>query len=306
RLEADEVLDPKQIAFLITRPRTGGPREAPTWLAHLQALFSGLYTVDNMDFVLRDAYMSGYNVKAFDLFRLLHYSFFTPQGLTIHARGLRALINFIEVRANLFRTIYFHRTVRALDVALEEVFGDTMPHLFTGNPLEKLDEYRRFTEASFLVDVERFAASDNQALRALGDRWQLILSRKLLWKMAAERATYFHSGQAEQTTIFSEPDVIAKRLRKKLPRELREIELRVDVARHYHRPSTKLPAGGQNFVLDPAEKSPRELSDYELFRELPLSFSICRIYARDHAHDGPIQQALTAVLGDAADAKTNM
>ena len=48
------------------------------------------------------------------------------------------------------------------------------------------------------------------------------------------------------------------------------------------------------------------LSDYELFRELPLSFSICRIYARDHAHDEPIQKALQAVLGDAGDAKTNM
>ena len=37
-----------------------------------------------MDFVLRDAYMSGYNARAFDLERLLHYSFFSSQGLTIH------------------------------------------------------------------------------------------------------------------------------------------------------------------------------------------------------------------------------
>ena len=85
-----------------------------------------------MDFVLRDAYMSGYNTKAFDLSRLLHYSFFTPQGLTIHARGLPTLINFIETRANLFRTIYFHRTVRALDLALEDLFPETMQHLFHG------------------------------------------------------------------------------------------------------------------------------------------------------------------------------
>lgn len=303
-----EELDPAQIGWLIRRPsrKEGQEQGHPDWLVKLRSLFSGIYTVDNMDFVLRDSYMSGYNVKAFDLFRLLHYSFFTAEGLTIHARGLRALINFIEVRANLFRTIYFHRTVRGLDVALAEVFSETMPFLFPGNPLEHLDEYRRFTESSFLVDVQRWPASNDLVLKRLGERWQNMLSRKVLWRMAAERAMYFHSGQSEQTTIFSEPDVVEKRLRRKLPKEIRDIELKVDIARHYHRPSTRLPAGGQNYVFDPAEGAPRELSDYELFRELPLSFSICRIYARDHAHDQPIQKALFAVLGDAGDAKTNM
>ena len=303
-----EELDPAQVGWLICRPsrKLADDQGHPDWLVKLRSLFSGIYTVDNMDFVLRDSYMSGYNVKAFDLFRLLHYSFFTPQGLTIHSRGLRALINFIEVRANLFRTIYFHRTVRGLDVALADVFAETMPHLFSGNPLEHLDEYLHFTESSFLVDVQRWPRSADPTLKRLGEKWHNLLSRKVLWRMAAERAMYFHSGQSEQTTIFSEPDVVEKRLRRKLPKEIRDIELKVDIARHYHRPSTRLPAGGQNFVFDPAEGTPRELSDYELFRELPLSFSICRIYARDHAHDEPIQKALQSVLGDAGDAKTNM
>ena len=30
----------------------------PAWLRLLRSLFSGVYTVDNMDFVLRDSYMS--------------------------------------------------------------------------------------------------------------------------------------------------------------------------------------------------------------------------------------------------------
>jgi len=112
----------------------------------------------------------------------------------------------------------------------------------------------------------------------------------------------FSFGQSEQTTIFSEPEVVEKRLRRNCERD-RDIELTVDIARHYHRPSTKLPSGGQNFVFDPAEGAPRELSDYELFRELPLSFSICRIYARDHLHDPQIQKALVSLLGDSGDAK---
>ncbi len=308
QLQPLEELEPQQIAWLIRRPQVNSPREEgqPDWLRKLRALFSGIYTVDNMDFVLRDAYMTGYNTKAFDLSRLLHYSFFTPSGLTIHARGLPALINFIETRANLFRTVYFHRTVRALDLAMEEIFAETMPHLFPGNPLEYLDDYRRLTETTFLVDVQRWADGDDPEKKRLGEYWNRLLSRNIHWKMACERTINFHSGPAEQTSIFSEPLLVEKRVRKKLPKAIRDIPLRVDVARHYHRPSGKLPAGGQNFLLDPANGIPQELNDDELFRALPTSFLIFRIYSTDHQYDEALHKALHGALGDVSDSKTNM
>jgi len=308
KLQPLEELEPKQIAWLICRPnpRTDDADGHPDWLKKLRALFSGIYTVDNMDFVLRDAYMSGYSMRAFDISRLMHYSFFTSDGLTIHARGLSTLVNFIETRANLFRTIYFHRTVRALDLALEELFPETMNRLFDGNPLDNLDGYRQLTESSFLVDVQRFSHSENSETRALGARWNDLLSRKVTWKMACERTIHFHSNIAESTTIYSEPALVEKRVRERLPEPLQEIELSVDVARHYHRPSGRLPAGGQNFLLDPAVGAPRELNDDDLFRSLPVSFSIFRIYSKDHGHDSELNAALNAVLGESGDSKTNM
>lgn len=308
RLQPLEELDPQQISWLIRRPKKEAASEEghPDWLRKLRSLFSGIYTVDNMDFVLRDAYMSGYNTKAFDLNRILHYSFFSPAGLTIHSRGLPTLINFIETRANLFRTIYFHRTVRAVDLALEELFPETMPYLFQGNPLQNLDGYRKLTESSFLVDVMRWADNPQPELQNLGQRWKQILARQVHWKMACERTLNFHSGTAERTTIFSEPDLVVRRLRDRLPPALKLIPLNIDVARHYHRPSGRLPAGGQNFLLDPAVGTPQELSDDDLFRALPISFCIFRIYSKDHRHDSVLNTALNSVLGDASDAKTNM
>jgi len=302
-----EELDPQQIAWLIRRPKRNESDEGhPDWLKKLRSLFSGIYTVDNMDFVLRDAYTSGYNTKAFDLSRMLHYSFFTPAGLTIHARGLPTLINFIETRANLFRTIYFHRTVRALDLAIEDVFADTMRHLFSGNPLDDLEKYRKFDESTFIVDVRRWADSANPEVKALGDQWQNILHRNVSWKMAAERTMHFHSAQSDQMTIFSEPQLIERRLRSKLPAAMREVPLKFDVAKHYHRPSGRLPAGGQNFLIEPPHGEPTELSDDALFRALPISFLIFRVYAQDHAYDVEINTALGALLGASADSKTNM
>ena len=172
--------------------------------------------------------------------------------------------------------------------------------------MEKLDEYLGFTESSFLVDVGRFHKSDDPEVQELAKCWQGLLSRNVEWKMACERSINFHSESAVHTSIFSEPELVEKRVRAKLPGELKQIPIRIDVARHYHRPSGRLPAGGQNFLLDPGTGKTQELSDDELFRALPVSFLIFRIYTRDHLHDSEMTNALNAALGEVSDSKTNM
>jgi hypothetical protein len=132
--------------------------------------------------------------------------------------------------------------------------------------------------------VARWADSSDPTLRELGTHWKAIINREEMWRMACERTMHFHSGQAESTTIFSEPDLVERRVRESLPKPLREIPLRIDVARHYHRPSARKPAGKQNYWYDTASGVSHELDDDELFRSLPTSFIIFRIYSRDHGH----------------------
>ncbi len=306
-LEPHEQLDPAQIAYLIARPRSGDADDAPRWLTLLRSLFSGIYTIDNMDFVLRDALMSGYSARAFDLERLLHYSFFTPQGLTIHARGVAALVSFMGVRADLFRTVYFHRTVRAIDLTLADLFADSKAYLFPGNPLEYLEAYRRFTEWSLLVDVARWTDSDDARQRDLGERWQALLNRQIPWKMACQRNLVFDAQQAERSSIFSRAELVERELRAALPEQLAALPFKVDLARHLHRPDTRGPSAGQNFLYDPARGEPRPLTDDQLFRQLPLAHRICRIYTQDDAHDPQLAAALDHLIGgNAGDDLTNM
>jgi len=306
-LASHETLDPHQIAVLITRPHEGQSEDIPPWLRLLRALFSGLYTVDNMDFVLRDAYMSGYTLRAFDLERLLHYSFFSSRGLTIHERGLSTLVRFIGVRADLFRAVYFHRTVRAIDLSLAEVFVDSKRLLFPGNPLEHLDEYRELTEWSLLVRVAEWHRSPDSALRELGLRWQDLLRRKVRWKMACERIVFFEPGETEQTSVFSNERLFEAAVRSRLPAELKDLPLRFDPARHVYRPGSKAPAAGQNFLFDPVTEQIRRLDDRELFRQMPLSSRICRIYALDGRHNVALARAMDELIGSShADDATNM
>jgi HD superfamily phosphohydrolase len=306
RLANGERLSPEQIAFLITRPRNTS-EDQPQWLRFLRSLFSGLYTVDNMDFVLRDAYMSGYSVKAFDLDRLLHYSEFSPKGLTIHERGLSAMVRFIAVRAELFRAIYFHRTVRAIDLELQELFVDSKRHFLSGNPLEHLEEYQRLTEWSLLMQVADWPASPSAELRELGLRWRQFLRRRLRWKMACEQTVFFSPGEAEQGSVLSEASSFEAAVRRELPRELHGLPLKVDTARHVHRPGAHTPAAGQNFLYDQATGKIRSLDDREMFRRIAISYRICRIYALDNRYQAELAAALDRLIGGGAtDDATNM
>jgi uncharacterized protein len=314
-LAPGEQLDPAQVAWLIQRPRgtSSGQAgnlphdEAPRWLIFLRALLSGIYTIDNMDFVLRDAFMSGYSQRAFDLERLLHYSFFSPQGLTIHDKGIDTLLRFINVRAELFRSIYFHRTVRAIDLALKDLFIASRRHLFPGNPLEHLDEYLHFTEASLLVDVQRWAKSSDPELASLGQKWRELIARQIPWVTVCQRSLLFAKDDAEQASIFSDASLVELKLRQLLPPDLRDLPLRVDLARTIFRPHTSGPAAGQNFLYDSARNLVRPMTADEFYRRLPVSHRICRVYAQTTEHASVISAALDQMLGPGgADDVTNM
>ena len=310
RLEPGETLDPAQMAYLISRPQAADGDAAPRWLTMLRSLFCGIYTVDNMDFVLRDAFMSGYSAQAFDLDRLLRYSFFSERGLTIHGRGMNALVRFILVRGELFRAIYFHRTVRAIDLTLSELFAESRDALFPGNPLEHLEAYRGFTEWSLLVDVSRWNRSERPLERSLGPRWQEFLQRKVAWKTICERNLVFSAGDAEAGSIFSDADSVEQRIRKLLPPALAGMPLRVDLPHHIHRPNTRAATAGQNFLYYPLQDKIRPLTDDQIFRQLPVAGRTCRIYARpdlDDATAAMVSNILDELIGaTGVDDLTNM
>lgn len=300
-LAADEELDPAQVAWLITRPVEGEEEQHPQWLHFLRSLLSGIYTIDNMDFVLRDAYMSGYSQRSFDLDRILRYSFFSEQGLTIHDRGADALMRFMSAKAELFRAVYFHRTVRGIDLALADLFVASKSRLFPHNPLERRDLYRNFTESSLLVDVARWADSEDSEQRELGLRWQALLQRDVPWRAVCQRTLVFSESDREKSSIFSDSEFVERKLRTALPAEAQDAPLRVDIARHIHRPHTAGAASGQNFLYDSARDEIRPLTTNELFARIPVSYRICRIYAKSDALAEDLARALDALIGGKSD-----
>ncbi len=312
-LQAGVSLKPSDIAWLIQRPANSNDtassqdQHQPRWMHLLRSLFCGIYTIDNMDFVLRDAYMTGLNPRAFDLQRILHYSFFREQGLTIHDRGMPALVHFLSMKAELFRSVYFHRTVRAIDLELADLFRDSRRFLFPGDPRDHLTEYLELTEFSLLTDVRRWSRSADPELHQLGTRWNDWLERRIPWVMVCQRSMSFSEDQSEASSIFSSPRIFSETLRERLPNELRALPFRVDLARHIHRPHTSGATAGLNYFYDSASGSSRRLTMHDLYRRLPISHTLARVYAHNQTHAKLFGSIIDQLIGNSSqDDDTNM
>lgn len=320
--EPEATLQPDDVAWLIQRPKnlnTGDLNKGdlnkgesasdarPRWMHLLRSLFCGIYTVDNMDFVLRDAFMTGLNPRAFDIQRILHYSSFTESGLTIQDRGMHALVHFMSMKAELFRSVYFHRTVRAIDLELAELFRDSRGYLFPGDPREHLDDYLQLTEFSLLTDVRRWKMSADPKLSEIGQRWQRWLNRDVPWVMVCQRNLSFAENQAESSSVFSSVRILRECIRDRLPNDLKSLPFQVDLAKHIHRPNTVGATAGMNYYFDSASGKIRSLTMHGLYRMLPISHTIVRIYAHDRQHEAFFAQVLDDLLGNAVeDDLTNM
>jgi len=77
-----ETVDPRWVSFIVSKPALADD-EMPRWVRWLQPLLSGVFTVDNLDYVRRDAYMTGVAIDV-DVERLRRYTFVGDRGLTLY------------------------------------------------------------------------------------------------------------------------------------------------------------------------------------------------------------------------------
>ena len=195
--------------------------------------------------------MCGVAVGPVDLTRLIHYTLITPKGLTIHRTGLPALQMFLNTRLYLYSNVYYHRTTRAIDIHLREIFGDTLAFLFPRNPLDCMDDYLSFTDWSLMEAVRRWPGDRNEKKRKLGREWARILGRDVKWKMAYN--AFLPTRGDERGRTFIDRETLERRIRKALPPKLQALPFRVDMANQDPRPINLLNMGEfQIYVYDPA------------------------------------------------------
>lgn len=294
RFEDDEILDPKHIAYLMNKQSQY--QNLPKWVQALKPIVTGVYTIDNLDYVSRDSYACGLSTGSLFVDRLLHYTFVSNQGLTLHQRGIPALKMFLTVKAYLFSNVYYHRTVRALDMHLNDIFKPTLQLIAKKDPRNDLVNYLRLTDHSLFATVRSWQKSHrDQRKKKLGSEWSDLLARKKKWVfICGDEMPFLDSLKLAKP--FDERDV-KTRMRRHLPRS---VKFAVDISTHDPRPENLANMGQEQFYVYEEEpgKSPQVNTSTleEYFRGVASLVVTCRIYARSRDNAASLAAAFRKAI----------
>lgn len=292
----NESIQPEDIAFLIKKPPDNIESGKPRWLKFLQQLFSGIYTVDNLDYVQRDAYMTGFSIDIVDINRLLFYSFFSEKGLTLHQSGISAFTRFLNARLNLYSNVYHHRTGRAIDFHMQEIFQETMEKVFPYNPKRNLNKYLYLNDWSLIQEVEQWQGCSDPVKRRLGREWAWVINRKVKWKVAYTTELTMDKAQKGMLS-FQKPHHLEQAMRERLPVLIQKIQFRVDLATQDPRPLNPMAESNKRInIYNPSTGLTSLEPLQEIFKYIPARVVHFRVFALNHKYDTELAEAAEKIF----------
>jgi len=97
--------------------------------AFIDQIIRSAVDVDKLDFVVRDTYHTGAEYGYVDIFRLIHMLDVLDENLAVDLGALSALESFILARIESFKSIYFHRVGRAVQIMLATAMEEAKDEL---------------------------------------------------------------------------------------------------------------------------------------------------------------------------------
>jgi len=297
--EPGERLSAEDIAWLIKKPQGTEEESQDLWLSLLRSIFCGLYTADSLDYVCRDAYMTGVSIDPVDTSRLIYYTHFrrtdTKCSMVLHLHGVSALERFLQAKFYMYDNIYAHRTVRAIELEMRDVFEETIDKLLRRNPIDDLETYLTFDEWSLIDEVSKWVKNaDDQ----LGQCWKRILERNPRWNRVFEMRSQLEQPHP-MTRLWSEDELqreIWRQLTPELQREVRFQDIRVDIASLHPRPENPYLGEHALEIYDPMARKAVTEPWERILTGIPSKAFIVRVFAASKQHAQEINEAASNVL----------
>jgi HD superfamily phosphohydrolase len=147
---------------------------------YLDQIISSSVDIDKMDFVVRDSFHTGAGYGSVDVHRLLYTMDVIDGNLSVDGRAVATLESFLLARLESFRTIYFHRASRAVQIMIVQALEAAKDEL---NLLafDKPEDYLRLDDYKVWTDLKE----SKKSRKIIQD----IEARKLL-KCAYEKTVY--------------------------------------------------------------------------------------------------------------------
>jgi uncharacterized protein len=130
---------------------------------YLNDVIGGGLSVDIMDYILRDSYFTGVEYGEVDVMRIINSFEVAENKLAIRQAALFAFEALMIARYEMFRAVYFHRTVRAAELMLIKsmLLADKELHLTDLS----LDKYLAMTDEVTLERIRTMKTGSNPDLK---------------------------------------------------------------------------------------------------------------------------------------------
>ena len=259
---------------------------------YLDQIISGSVDVDKLDYVVRDSFHTGAGYGSFDVHRLLYAMDVIDDSLSIDDSAVATLESFLRARFESFRTIYFHKAsravqimlVRALDAARDEL------HLLDFDIPDdylKLDDYKVWTGLKECKKSEKIMKD---------------LEHRRLLKCAYERTLF--SGEELRSNTISDESVredIEKQIAKKAKTEREDVIIDVPTLPSvpYHDTSTLPSLDIPVFRHSPSGRKERVplLETSSIAGALQTFMNLVRVYTKE-SYRSRVESAARQILGE--------
>ena len=182
----EEQLDLDIICNLIKK---GGEQDLDYIWKPLHQIIRGAYDADKMDFLLRDGMLCGeIGITRADIDRLMFTSLLHKDSNTfqLHYSSIPLLISLIRCRQRMMEIVYYHRTVRAMELMIEDMMVHIFEELIPENPLHNLEGYKKVDEFALFQHIENKRESNKDSDRAYTDIWNSVYKRDINYKLLEE------------------------------------------------------------------------------------------------------------------------
>ena len=160
---------------------------------YLDQIISSGIDVDKMDYLVRDSFHTGAGYGSVDVHRLLYAMDVIDDGLAVNRSAVATLESLLLARFESFRTIYFHKASRAVQIMMVRALEAANDEL-TFMDLDRPDDYLRLDDYKVWTALKE----SKRSRRIMQD----LESRRLL-KCAYERTVY-SDGEIMSSVISNE------------------------------------------------------------------------------------------------------
>lgn len=127
--------------------------------SYLSQLLNSSIDVDQLDYLMRDAFYTGVAYGMIDLQRLLRTITIHKGNLTIMRKGVNVVENILMARALMYSSVYFHKTVRIPELMLSKAIEEI--------PDAEPFEFFRMTDAEIMTSLQTMGRFQQEIIARL-------------------------------------------------------------------------------------------------------------------------------------------